>query len=94
MALLNVRLDAEDARKVAELRRAGVQISTLVRQAIRAEHEQRVGKRAGGRTAAALVARIYADLPDTPDVVPRGFDLRDRRRVRAAIAGRALKPRR
>jgi hypothetical protein len=89
MALVNVRLDAEDSRRVAELRRAGVQISGIVRKAIRAEHEQRVGKRAGGRTAAALLARIYADLPDTPNVEPRAFDLRDRGAVRAAVEKRA-----
>ena len=89
MALVNVRLDAEDARRVAELRRAGVQISSIVRQAIRAQHERQVGKRAGGRAAATLLARIYADLPDTPDVEPRGYDLRDRRAVRAAVERRA-----
>lgn len=88
MALVNVRLEAEDARRVAELRRAGVQISGIVRQAIRDEHARRVGKRAGGRAAAALLARIYADHPDTPDVRPRGFDLRDRRAVRAAVEKR------
>jgi hypothetical protein len=93
MALVNVRLDAEDARRVAELRRAGIQISKIVRKAIRAEHEQWVGKRAGGRTAAALLAHIYADHPDTPDVRPRGYDLRDRRAVRAALKGRARKKR-
>ena len=93
MALVNVRLDAEDARRVAELRRAGVRISTLVRRAIRAEHEQRVGKRAGGRAAAAVLARLYADLPDTPDVEPRGFDLRDRRAFRAAVEKRARRRR-
>jgi hypothetical protein len=93
MALMNVRLDAEDARRVAELRHAGVQISSIVRQAIRAEHEQRLGKRAGGRAAAARLARIYADLPDTPDVRPRGFDLTDRRAVRAAVESRTRKRR-
>jgi hypothetical protein len=94
MALVNVRLDAEDARRVAELRRAGVRISTILRQAIRAEHERRVGKRVGGRAAAAVLRRIYADLPDTPDVEPRGYDLRDRRAVRAAIEKRARARRR
>ncbi len=89
MALVNVRLDAEDARRVAELRRAGVQISSIVRQAIRAQHERRVGKRAGGRAAAALLARIYAALPDTADVKPHGYDLRVRRAVRAAVEKRA-----
>lgn len=89
MALLNVRLDTEDAQRVAELRRAGVQISSLLRKAIRTEHEERIGKRAGGRAAAALLARIYADLPDTRGVRPRGYDLRDRRAVRAAVEKRA-----
>ncbi len=89
MALVNVRLDAEDVRRVAELRRAGVQISGIVRQAIRDEHARRVGKRGGGCAALALLARIYADHPDTRDVRPRGFDLRDRRAVRAAVEKRA-----
>jgi hypothetical protein len=93
MPLLNVRLDAEDARRVAELRRTGVRVSTLLREAIRAEHEQRIGKRAGGRTALALLERIYAELPDTPEVRPRGYDLRDRRAVRGAVEKRA-RPRR
>ena len=43
---------------------------------------------------AALLARIYADLPDTPEVEPRGFDLTDRRAVRAAVAERVAKRRR
>jgi hypothetical protein len=94
MAHVNVRLDAEDARRVAELRRAGVQISSIVRRAIRGEHERRVGKRAGGRAVAALLARIYADLPDTPEVEPRGYDLRDRRAVRTAVERRARARRR
>ena len=94
MALVNVRLDGEDARRVAELRRAGVQISSIVRQAIRTQHERRVGKRAGRRAAAALLTRIYADFPDTPDVKPREYDLRDRRAVRAAVEKRARTSRR
>jgi hypothetical protein len=93
MALMNVRLDAEDARRVAELRRAGVQISRVVRQAIRKEHERRVGKRATARTAATLMAAIYSDHPDTPDVLPRGYDLRDRRAVRSAFEKRLRKRR-
>jgi post-segregation antitoxin (ccd killing protein) len=93
MALVNVRLDAEDARRVAELRRAGIQISAVVRQAIRAEHEQRVGRRASARAAAARLAKIYADHPDTPDVRPRGFSLSDRRAVRAALEKRLRRKR-
>jgi hypothetical protein len=86
MALLNVRLDAEDVRRVADLRRDGVQISEVVREAIRARHADR-GRRAA-RDAGAVMARIYADHPDTPDVRARGYDLRDRRAVRRVIAAR------
>lgn len=93
MTLVNVRLDPEDARRVAELRRAGVRLSSIVRQAIRAEHERRVGRRVGGRAATAVLARIYADHPDTEDVQPRGFDLRDRRAMRAAMATRLRRKR-
>jgi post-segregation antitoxin (ccd killing protein) len=93
MPLLNVRLDADDVRRVADLRREGVQISRLVREAIRAEHEQRNRRRGAGRDAAAIMARIYADHPDTPDVRPRRYDLRDRQAVRRAIAARLQKRR-
>jgi hypothetical protein len=48
---------------------------------------------AAGRTAATLLARIYADLPDAPEVAARGFDLGDRRAVRAVVAGRARRRR-
>jgi hypothetical protein len=89
MALLNVRLNADDRRRVADLRRDGVQISQLVREAIRARHEQRRPGRAGA--PAAVMARIYDDHPDTADVRPRGFDLRDRRAVRRAVAARLAK---
>jgi hypothetical protein len=93
MRLLNVRLSADDARRVTELRRDGIEISQLVREAIRAEHEHRLRKRAVSRNAAAVMARIYADHPDTATVQPRGYNLRDRRAVRRAIAERLRKRR-
>jgi hypothetical protein len=70
-----------------------VEISGLVRQAIRTEHDRRVERRTSGRAAAALLARIYGDHPDTRDVQRRGYDLRDRRAVRAAVQKRARKTR-
>ena len=93
MRLLNVRLSAADARRVTDLRRDGVEISQVVREAIRTEHDQRTRRRAAGRDAAAVLARIYADHPDTPDVHARAYDLRDRQAVRRAIEGRLRKPR-
>lgn len=38
MKLVNVRLSDEDAAKATELRRQGVELSELVREAVRARH--------------------------------------------------------
>jgi len=63
VGLLNVRLDREDERRVDELRKTGVQLSQIVRAAIRAEHAQRVRKRT--RTPpSSVVKEILASLPD------------------------------
>jgi hypothetical protein len=94
MRLLNVRLSPDDARRVAALRRAGVPISRLVRDAIRAEHGRRAGGRGRGETAAQLVARIYTEHPDPPGLAPRRYDLRDRRAVRREITRRLRRQRR
>ena len=93
MKLLNVRLDGADTRRVSELRRAGVAISTLVREAIRKEHEHRIGKRSGRRTARVVMASIYADHPDPPGVPRRRFDPRDRNAVRRTVAARVRRRR-
>jgi len=92
MALLNVRLDPEDVRRAKALRKAGVPISGLVRDAIRAEYERRVAPAARGRRASRIVAEILASLPDPPDVAPRGFDLSDRLERRRHIASKLRKP--
>lgn len=88
MALLNVRLDEEDARMAAALRSAGVAISTVVRDAIRAEYERRVARPKAQRKPSQLVAEILASLPDPPDLPPRTFDVHDRRAARRHIAGK------
>jgi hypothetical protein len=88
MKLLNVRLDEEAARQAADLRRAGVKISRLVRDAIRTEHEQRLGARGKTRTVDEIMDRIYAEHPDPPEQPRRRLDLRDRRAVQRAIVGR------
>ena len=90
---MNVRLDRDDARRAAELRRAGVQISRIVRDAIRAEHDQRIGKRRERGRASDVLARIYVEHPDPPGLPRRRLDLRDRRAVRRAIAERLGRPR-
>jgi len=85
MKLLNVRLDEDDARKVARLRQAGVQISRVVREAIRAEHDRRRGT---PRRPAEIMAEIYAAHPDPPGLPARRVDLRDRKAVRRAVLAR------
>jgi hypothetical protein len=54
MALLNVRLDEEDARTAAALRRAGVPISTIVRDAIRTEYAKRIARPKALRRASQI----------------------------------------
>lgn len=88
MKLLNVRLDSDDARRASELRRAGVQISRLVRDAIRTEHDQRVGKRGKRPRASEVMARIYAEHPDPIGLPRQRLNLRDRRAVRRVIVAR------
>jgi len=88
MPLLNVRLKEEDAKLVRNLRRQGVQISELVRMAIRSEHESRAVQKASRRDAATIVEKIFEDHPDTPDVRPRALDLTDRAAVRRALVKR------
>jgi len=86
MPLLNVRLDEEDARMAAALRSAGVPISTVVRDAIRTEYEQRIARPKALRRASQIVAEILTSLPDPPELPPRSFDISDRRATRRHIA--------
>jgi len=88
MRLLNVRLDSDHSRMVAELRRGGIEISGLVREAIRTAHGRRGVHHAVGRRASELMADIYREHPD-PTGLPRpSRDLRDRQSVRRAIRRR------
>ena len=88
MKLLNVRLGPEDARMAATLRQHGVQVSRVVRQAIRAEYARRLAGRAQGRRASDIVVDIYAAHPDPADLPPREYDVHDRQGARRAIRKR------
>jgi hypothetical protein len=94
MALLNVRLDAEDERRAKALKRAGVQLSRIVREAIRAEHERCLGAGAVRGAAREVMARIYAAHPDPPKLRPRRYAIDDRRASRRAILRKLRKGRR
>jgi hypothetical protein len=92
MALLNVRLDPEDVRRAKALRKAGVPISELVRDAIRTEYERRVASARRKKRASRVVAEILASLPDAPDVAERTFDTSDRRAVKRHIRAKLGRP--
>jgi hypothetical protein len=93
MKLLNVRLGAEDSRIVAELRREGVQLSRIVREALRAAHTARRTTAGRRRRASDIMAAVYAQCPDPPCVPRRRVDLRYRASVRRAIVAAARRRR-
>jgi post-segregation antitoxin (ccd killing protein) len=88
MKLINVRLGTEDARLAARLRKDGIQISRVVREAIRAAYHDRVEGRPRRRRPSEIMAEIYAALPDPPGLPPRRYDLRDPSSVRRQILAR------
>jgi hypothetical protein len=84
MSLLNVRLGPEEERMALALRSAGVAISGLVREALRAEYERRVGSKRKLK-GSAVVAAILESLPDPPGLPARRFSVADRRAVRRHV---------
>ncbi|HSI34066.1 MAG: hypothetical protein ACAI43_15175 [Phycisphaerae bacterium] len=86
MKLLNVKLDEGDARKAEALRKQGIQLSALVRAAIRTEYARRqAGPAAVAAARLAAVAEAIALYPAPPGTKPRGYDLADRHQARGAI---------
>ena len=77
--LINVRLNAADAAKVRALRKQGVELSTVVREAIRTEYERRRNGAARVARNRALLEKIYADYPVPEEVLPPPVDMSDRR---------------
>jgi hypothetical protein len=80
--VFNVRLSPEDARRVSDLKRAGVTLASLVRTALRSEHE-RLHPKPKWRSARDLLDRIYAEFPvpqgDAPP--PQAGDRRSRQKA-------------
>jgi hypothetical protein len=91
--LLNVRLGPDDARRAAALRRDGVAVSRIVREAIRTAYERRAAGRRDGRRASTIMAEIYREHPDPPGRALPVRDLRNRRAVRRAIRARLARRR-
>lgn len=84
--LVNVRLDADRLRKARTLRKRGVALSDVVREAI----DERYGQEQSSphTDAKALIRRLFEEYPDPPDLPPRGYDVHNRAAARRAILGR------
>jgi hypothetical protein len=91
--LINVRLDAERLRKVRRLRENGVALSDLVRQAIDERFES-LSKPARSSAVKAIIAGIFEQYPDPPDLPPRTYDVHERKAARAAIVRKVRQGRR
>jgi hypothetical protein len=85
--LLNVRLGPEETAMAAELREEGVEMSSLVRDAIRNEYGRR-RRRLRPQDVDALLAEIYARHPDPPGPTKPRPDIHDRRAFREAFRRR------
>ena len=84
MKLVNVRLSDEDAAKVADLRRQGVQLSEVVREAVRARHLA-LRPALTAKDVRPLLEEIFARHPlDARDERP-AVDTTDRRAVKALV---------
>jgi len=85
MKRVNVRLSEEDAKIAAQLRRDGVEISNLVRRALRTEYARRKKEKIDRRPASEIIVEILARHPTPPDEPKRDYDVHDRRQAREAI---------
>jgi hypothetical protein len=84
--LINVRLDAERARKVRTLRERGIRLSDVVREAIDERFLRlRSEPQADVRT---LIGKIFEKYPD-PDGLPRrDYDVHDGKAARRSVRGK------
>lgn len=88
--LVNVRLDADRVRKAQTLRKHGVTLSDVVRDAID-ERFAAVRGPAPGSDVRAIIRRIFEEFPDPPNLPARKYDVHDRRAARRTTL-RRLRP--
>jgi hypothetical protein len=82
--LVNVRLDDERVRKAQTLRKRGIALSDVVREAID-ERFEALQRSEAPLDVRAILLDIFGRYPDPPDLPPRDYDVHDRRAARTAI---------
>ena len=80
---MNVRLDAARLRKAQVLRRRGIALSDVVREAIDARYGQL--QSTPRSDVKGIVRRIFDEHPDPADLPERDYDVHDRQAARRAI---------
>lgn len=85
--LLNVRISDDEAAMARQLRAQGVEMSELVRDAIRTEYGRR-RRRVRPRDVDALLEAIHARHPEPAGPLPGAPDVHDRRAFREAVRRR------
>ena len=85
MFLWNVKLKPDDVRMAQALRKEGIVISDIVRDAIRTTYGKRIDQRTSRQRPSDRMAEIYATHPDPTDLPPRDYDVHDARAARQAI---------
>jgi len=83
--LVNVRLDAERLRKAKLLRERGVRLSDVLREAID-ERFSALRRPESPPDVRAIMARIFDQYPDPPNLPSRRYDVHDRGAAREAIS--------
>jgi len=84
MKLVNVRLSDDDAAKVADLRREGVELSEVVREAVRARHLT-LQPALSPKDVEPLLESIYARHPLTAKDERPAVDTTNRRAMQKFI---------
>jgi hypothetical protein len=89
--LVNVRLDADRLRKAQTLRKRGVALSDVVREAIDARYGEL--QSAPRHDAQAVIRRIFEEHPDPADLPSRDYDVHDRAAARRGIVRKMTRKR-
>lgn len=96
MSLLNVRLTKADEEAVRILKRSRVEISAVVRAALRQEAEKHRPRRPG--FASAVLEEIFEAFPEPQGPTRRAYDPHDRHAfadaMRAHLAAKSRRSRR